>query len=205
MFGGDDTNAEFGTLNESVEEMFIGPFGSSLKNDCFVEESQGYCMVYEQKHAINKSYRLNNRFVDEKKFRELKRFITVPGDIIVSCRGTIGETFILPPDAPPGIMHPSIMKIRLVPDAYNVIFFNNLLTRFFSKYTESKGSGVKMAITATSLGKLQFIRPPLRLQDQFASFVQQVDKSKFALKLSLSNPDLSRCSEIQWRTPLDGV
>jgi len=32
-------------LDDSVEEMFIGPFGSSLKNECFVAAGKGYCMV----------------------------------------------------------------------------------------------------------------------------------------------------------------
>ena len=44
-------------LEKNVEEMFIGPFGSSLKSDCFVDKKDGYCMVYEQKHAIQKSMR----------------------------------------------------------------------------------------------------------------------------------------------------
>ena len=42
-------------LSDNVDEMFIGPFGSSLKNDCFVKKDSGYCMVYEQKHAIQKT------------------------------------------------------------------------------------------------------------------------------------------------------
>ena len=42
-------------LSENVEEMFIGPFGSSLKNECFVNENEAFCMVYEQKHAIQKT------------------------------------------------------------------------------------------------------------------------------------------------------
>ena len=42
-------------LKDSVEEMFIGPFGSSLKNDCFVDKEKSFCMVYEQRHAIQKT------------------------------------------------------------------------------------------------------------------------------------------------------
>lgn len=35
-------------LRGNIVEMFIGPFGSALKNDCFVEESNAYCMVYAE-------------------------------------------------------------------------------------------------------------------------------------------------------------
>ena len=34
-------------LKDNVEEMIIGPFGSSLKKDCFVDEDDAFCMVYE--------------------------------------------------------------------------------------------------------------------------------------------------------------
>ena len=172
-------------LNDSVDEMFIGPFGSSLKNECFVVAEQGYCMVYEQKHAIKKTMDVDTRFVDEKKYKELRRFTVQGGDIIVSCRGTIGETFIVPEDAPLGIMHPSIMKIRLKTAVYNRVFFNHLLQTVLNRHeADANGSGVKMAITATALGKERFIRPPMALQEQFAAFVEQTDKSKYYSSLS---------------------
>jgi type I restriction enzyme, S subunit len=185
MFGESETNSANHIFKESVDEMFIGPFGSSLKNECFIDEEKAYCMVYEQKHAIQKTLDLENRYVDERKYNELKRFTVRGGDIIVSCRGTIGETYILPENAPIGIMHPSIMKIRLKPDAYNVVFFNELLTRFFEKNTSADGSSVKMAITAKNLGLLQLLKPPIDLQHRFAAFVRAADKSKFVALKSL--------------------
>ena len=178
LFGATD-RFETVPLADSVDEMFIGPFGSSLKNECFVAADQGYCMVYEQKHAIKKTMDVETRFVDEKKYKELRRFTVQGGDIIVSCRGTIGETFIVPEDAPVGIMHPSIMKIRLKTAAYNRVFFNHLLQTVLDRHeAEANGSGVKMAITATALGKELFIRPSMDMQEQFAAFVEQTDKSK---------------------------
>ena len=112
MFGDEQAfNKE--PLSQNVEEMFIGPFGSSLKNENFVSKENGYCMVYEQKHAIRKTMDVETRYIDKPKYEELKRFSIHGGDIIVSCRGTIGETYIVPLNAPLGIMHPSIMKIRV--------------------------------------------------------------------------------------------
>ena len=167
-------------LADNVEEMFIGPFGSALKNSCFVEEDQSYCMVYEQKHAIQKTMDVETRFVDEKKYNELKRFTVLPGDIIVSCRGTIGEAFLVPEGAPMGIMHPSIMKIRLKTDAYNKTFFLFMLRRYMKEHiSEANGTAVKMAVTATSLGKEEFIVPPMEMQNEWMSIVEQSDKSKY--------------------------
>ena len=179
MFG-DESKYHLTPLSESVEEMFIGPFGSSLKNECFVSKTDGFCMVYEQKHAIRKTMDVDTRYVDEKKYHELQRFAIRGGDIIVSCRGTIGETFVVPDGAPLGIMHPSIMKIRLKESAYNKVFFNHLLINVLKQHeAEANGSGIKMAITATELGKDLFIEPSMDLQNQFATFVEQTDKSKY--------------------------
>lgn len=152
-------------LGNNVEEMFIGPFGSSLKNECFVDEEEAYCMVYEQKHAIQKTMEVETRYINEQKYNELKRFNIHGGDIIISCRGTIGETFIVPDNAPLGIMHPSIMKIRLKEGVYDKYYFNLLLKSRLKKHeTEANGSGIKMAISATELGKELFPVPTMEKQ-----------------------------------------
>lgn len=197
MFG-DSTEYDSGPLADNVEEMFIGPFGSSLKNECFVPANKGYCIVYEQKHAIRKTMDVETRFVDKKKYQELQRFTIKGGDIIVSCRGTIGETFIVPNGAPLGIMHPSIMKIRLKKNIYDAVFFNYVLQNALKRHEiEANGSGVKMAITATALGQEPFIIPPLDLQKQFATFVHRTDKSKFAIKQSLKKLEMLKKSLMQ--------
>jgi len=195
---GDADRFDAAPLDDSVEEMFIGPFGSSLKNECFVTADQAYCMVYEQKHAIKKTMDVDTRYVDEKKYNELRRFTVQSGDIIVSCRGTIGETFVVPEGAPVGIMHPSIMKIRLNADAYNRVFFDRLLQTVLARHeADANGSGVKMAITATVLGKERFIRPPMELQEQFAAFVEQTDKSKLAVQQGLQELEILKKSLMQ--------
>ena len=188
-----DTNDKYekGLLSNSVKEMFIGPFGSSLKNEMFVDKEEAFCMVYEQKHAIQKTVDLPARYVDKKKFNELKRFTVMGGDIIVSCRGTIGEIYSLPENSPIGIMHPSIMKIRLKPEKYCNVFFELMLSKFMKDNIEkNNGSGIKMAITAKDLGKEAFILPPLKKQMQFEEFVSQVNKSKVEVKRALDEAQL---------------
>ena len=164
MFGDEQAfNKE--PLSQNVEEMFIGPFGSSLKNENFVSKENGYCMVYEQKHAIRKTMDVETRYIDKPKYEELKRFSIHGGDIIVSCRGTIGETYIVPLNAPLGIMHPSIMKIRVKDSIYNRVFFDFLLQEKLKQHeAQANGSGVKMAVTASALGKEEFIVPSISVR-----------------------------------------
>ena len=176
-----NNNFEKDELNRNVEEMFIGPFGSSLKNDCFVEKDKSYCMVYEQKHAIQKTMNVPTRYVNYDKFKELQRFNVIGGDIIVSCRGTIGEIYSVPINAPLGIMHPSIMKIRLKKDKYCNLFFVYLLEQYMQEnINKANGTGIKMAVSAKELGKERFVLPPIHIQKDFENFVKQTDKLKFA-------------------------
>ena len=168
---------KYSPLKENVEEMFIGPFGSALKNECFVNENEAYCMVYEQKHAIQKTMDVETRYINEQKYNELKRFNIRGGDIIVSCRGTIGETFIVPDDAPLGIMHSSIMKIRLKQGIYDKYYFNLLLKSRLKKHAiEANGSGIKMAISATELGKELFPVPSMDKQLTITNVISKISK-----------------------------
>lgn len=190
MFG-DSSKYNIEQLKNNVEEMFIGPFGSALKSEYFVDEKDAYCMVYEQKHAIQKTLNLPTRYVDKEKYNELKRFTVLGNDIIISCRGTIGEIYSIPKDAPMGIMHPSIMKIRLNKEKYRNLFFTIMLEQYMqNSMTKAKGSGVKMAVTATELGKEFFIIPSIEEQKTFENFVKQVDKSKATVQKALDEAQL---------------
>ena len=196
MFGNSNYPSE--PLNHNVIEMFIGPFGSSLKNEVFVNAVDSFCMVYEQKHAIQKTMDVPTRYVSKSKYEELKRFTILGGDIIVSCRGTIGEIFVVPADAPMGIMHPSIMKIRLNTEKYNQKFFVFALEQYMDEHNaEANGSGVKMAVSATVLGQSDFVIPPMEVQNQFAAFVEQTDNSKLAIQQSLDKLELLKKAMMQ--------
>ena len=172
-------------FGEYVYQMNIGPFGSDLKNDCFVSKEQSACMVYEQKHAIDKTLNVPTRYINNEKYAHLKRFEIGPGDIIVSCRGTIGKCWLLPDEAPKGIIHPSLMLIK-PNDAVNHEFLVYLLERILSEQTQ-QGSGVKMAIKAKDLSKIVCIKPEREEQDYFIDFVHLVDKSRFVVQKEIKD------------------
>lgn len=146
-------------------------------------------MIYEQKHAIKKTLDLENHYIAKEKYDELKRFEVKPLDFIMSCRGTIGEIYQIPSKAPKGIIHPSLMKIRINNNSYNYKFFEELLVYYIRKET-TVGSGIKMAITAKELGEREFIVPKIELQNQFAERVKLIEKSKFSLLNFLKVQDL---------------
>ena len=87
-----------------------GPFGGSLKKEIFVRE--GYA-VYEQSHAISQEISSFRYFINEKKYSEMSKFSVQPGDIIMSCSGTMGRTAIVPDDAPPGVINQALLKLSM--------------------------------------------------------------------------------------------
>ena len=90
-----------------------GPFGSSLTKSMFVTKSNQSVKVYEQKNAIQKDFLLGDYYISKEKFEAMQSFIAKPNDIIVSCAGTIGETYLLPLDAPVGIINQALMRVTL--------------------------------------------------------------------------------------------
>ena len=172
-------------LKDAVLEMFLGPFGSALKTECYVNKEDSFCMVYEQKHAIRKTMNVETHYIDKEKFESLKRFEVHSGDFIMSCRGTIGEIYRLPEDAPIGIIHPSLMKIRIKEDVYSPTFFLWLFSRII-KNESTNGNCVQMAITAKELGTRTPIYPPLPLQQSFATKIEAIEHQKAAISASIA-------------------
>jgi len=90
-----------------------GPFGSSITKAMFVPDTPDAIKIYEQKNAINKDATLGSYFISAEKYESLKSFEVFPDDIIVSCAGTIGETYVLPVGMRKGIINQALMKISL--------------------------------------------------------------------------------------------
>lgn len=87
-----------------------GPFGGALKKEFFVASGH---KVYEQRNAIYRDVRIGNYYIDDAKFRELKRFEVKENDFIVSCSGTIGRIFQIPRNAPKGVINQALLKMVL--------------------------------------------------------------------------------------------
>ena len=188
MFGDPITNEkgwEVKKLGECVHEMFLGPFGSALKVDSYVSKEVSYCMVYEQKHAIQGTINLDNHYIDKEKYNSLQRFEVKPNDFIMSCRGTIGKLYQLPNDAPMGIIHPSLMKIRIKEEILNPTYFKFMLVKIVANES-TNGNCVQMAITAKELGKKNIQYPPLSLQQSFAEKIEAIEKQKALVQQSIS-------------------
>lgn len=184
-------------LSNNVQEMFLGPFGSALKVDSYVDKKDAFCMVYEQKHAIQGRLDLDNHFINEEKYNSLRRFEVKGGDFIMSCRGTIGKLYKLPNDAPKGIIHPSLMKIRIKEDVYDSTYFKYMLVKIVAN-ERTNGNCVQMAITAKELGKKTLPLPPLPLQQAFAQRIKLIEQQKSEIQNTIAGLETLLASRMQY-------
>ena len=142
-----------------------GPFGSSLTKDMFVPDSTpNKVKVYEQKNAIQHDATIGDYFISYEKYLDMKSFTVVPGDIIVSCAGTIGEIYKLPLNAPKGIINQALMKVTLfceeITNYFEIIFYDTL-----HKLSEkSKGTAIKNIAPFEVLKPTIILLPPLNEQ-----------------------------------------
>ena len=117
-----------------------GPFGSSLTKSMFVAKSTQSIKVYEQKNAIQKDCTLGDYYISKEKFETMQSFVVKPNDIIVSCAGTIGETYLLPSDAPVGIINQALMRVTLF-DLNMVEYWQIYFAYMLLNEVQMKGSG----------------------------------------------------------------
>ena len=147
-----------------------GPFGSSLTKDMFVPYSKSVIKVYEQKNAIQKDYRLGHYYISDTKFNQMQSFVTNPGDIIVSCAGTIGETYQLPDDAPIGIINQALMRVCLYDKSiseYWQMSFDYIL--LVNSEMKGAGSAIKNIPPFDVLKSLLVPIPPIAEQNRILS------------------------------------
>ena len=152
-----------------------GPFGSTITKSMFVPKSEETIKVYEQKNAIQKNWTLGDYYVTKEYFEaKLKGFEVFEGDIIVSCAGTIGETYIMPQGIERGVINQALMKMNIfngINIDYFLMYFESILKSTAKE--SSKGSAIKNIPPFDIFKKMLLAVPPIAEQQRI---VQKVDK-----------------------------
>ena len=149
----------------------------------FVPKSSQSYKVYEQKNAIHKDCTLGSYYITKEKYDSLIGFAVQPYDIIVSCAGTIGETYVLPAGMQEGIINQALMLIRLFSkeiERFYLLYFDFILKD--EAYRNSKGTAIKNIPPFDVLKNFFIPIPPIGEQkrildevDRLMSFVSTIE------------------------------
>ena len=122
---------------------------------------------------------------------EIEQYHLLPDDVLMTEGGDpdkLGRGAIIK-NPPQNCIHQNhIFRVRLNREEVNPVFFAEYLQHQKAKYyflgCAKQTTGIA-SINMTQLKALPVLIPPLDLQNQFAIFVQQVDKSRFAVQKAL--------------------
>ena len=157
-----------------------GPFGSALKKEYYV--TSGY-KIYGQEQVISGDCTFGDYYIDEERYKSFENCAVQAGDVLISLVGTYGKLLIMPEVFEPGIINPRLMKItfdkeKINPYYFKFFFQSESLKRALSENTHG---GTMDILNLGIVRKIAMPLPPLKLQNEFADFVKQVDKSKVAV------------------------
>lgn len=135
---------------------------------------------------------------------DIKKYVfPQKGDLLFSRANTremVGATAVISQDYPELILPDKLWKIRFASCA-NVLYMKHILSHqsIRAKFSEAS-TGTSGSMFNVSMGKFKGIEiplPPTEIQEQFAAFVEQVDKSKLAVQQSLVKLELLKKALMQ--------
>ena len=151
-----------------------GPFGSALKRGDMLNEG---IPVYEQQHAIygKRDFRY---YISKDKYDEMKRFTVYPGDIIISCSGTIGEVSIIKEEDPKGIISQALLLLRskkeVVMPEFLLYFFRT--PQGHNSITSRSSGSVQVNIARRDvIEQIPLYLPHRKMQNRIVSILKSLD------------------------------
>lgn len=126
-------------------------------------------------------------FITRQRYDEIKKEYGVPkaGDLLISAVGTIGVIWIV--DGKNNFYFKDGNLLRVVTnEKFTPIYLKHLLETLIGAYKLKMSSGTAYAaLTISALKEMLVYEVPIEEQKQFASFVEQTDKSKLTIQQSL--------------------
>ena len=141
----------------------------------------------------------NTNYISQLDFEKINQRSKVDyGDILLPMIGTIGNPVVVDTRRMFAIKNVALIKFYNESTVHN-IYIKNLLTSFyFDKQVLQKiRGGTQKFIALRDIRGFQIPLPPLSLQNEFADFVGQVDKSQLAIQKSLEELETLKKSLMQ--------
>ena len=169
------------TFRQAGVRLSDGPFGSNLKSEHYTDE--GVRVIRLGNIGVGKFIDDDKSFVSNSHYETIKKYTCKAGDIVI---GTLGEPNLRACIVPETIKF-AINKADCVHYIPKEELFNNCFVCQYINCPETLLLASRMIhgqtrarISSGQIAELPIYVPPKELQEQFAEFVEQVDKLKVA-------------------------
>ena len=130
--------------------------------------------------------------ITDEQARQLDNVTIEENDVFINITGaSVARSCIVPKHILPARVNQHVAIIRCIASMLNPVFANNMFLNnsFKGQLLDigESGGATRQAITKQQLETLAVILPPIELQEQFAAFVEQTDKSKYYCVLTLKS------------------
>ncbi len=149
-----------------------GPFGSSLKPDCYVAAGVRVIRNYNiRDDAFDDS---SFKFITPEKFSEVARSEVRPADVLISTKGTLGNVCLMP-DLPGAsvLSATGTVRLRLPREAplRREFLVSQMVTPAFKGHLKRFEAGTNQKyLNLAGIRRLEVIVPPLEQQDRWCAF-----------------------------------
>ncbi|EEL47043.1 hypothetical protein bcere0021_8230 [Bacillus cereus Rock3-42] len=174
-FTGDWEEYKFENVLNKQDGIRRGPFGSALKKEFFVKDSN--YAVYEQQNAIYDNYETRYNITKEK-FTELKNFQLSEGDFILSGAGTIGRISRVPKGIKQGVFNQALIRFKIDEDITDPEYFIQWIRseNMQRKLTGANpGSAITNLVPMSEVKKWDVMVPSKNEQIKIGEFFKQLD------------------------------
>ena len=182
MFGNPDVNEKNWNVYKMEQLCEVGSSKRIYQNDQSLTGIP-FLRISDLVNRMDTGSKDCDLFIPEELFEKFKKQGLVParGDILLTARGTLGRCYIIQDDDEFYFQDGMITWLSKFDEKITPLYISYLFEMpEFRKQIDSLQAGSTVAYLSISMTKeLNVMVPPLELQNQFAAFVAQTDKSKF--------------------------
>ncbi len=196
MFG-DPVNNPFEWKKVSLSELAeikIGPFGSLLHKDDYIED--GHPLVNPSHIKDGKIITDNKLTISDEKFDEMAAYHLKIGDVVMGRRGEMGRCAVVTED---GLLCGTGSLLIRSKGEITADYIQKIISfPSFKKIIEDMAVGQTMPnLNVPIVSNFKIIKPPIGVQHKYYSFVHQIDKLKLTAKESLKKLEIMQKALMQ--------
>lgn len=191
MFG-DPVQNSLGLQTKSMPEICTIIDGDRGKNYPKQEEfsSEGHCLFLNAKNVTSTGFNFDIcMYITEEKDNLLRNGKLQRGDVVLTTRGTLGNLAFYDYRVPfeHVRINSGMVILRMKQNIMSEIYFIEQFKLQLQSIKEKIASGsAQPQLPISTMNKIRILIAPMNLQNQFADFVEQTEKTKTSIRESLT-------------------